>query len=59
MDKMSFKLNSDKMEYILFGSKQQVNKAAQEPIKAGPYLIELSDKVKYLGGVLDYTLNFK
>ena len=53
MDKMQLKLNLDKIEYILFGSKQQLNKAAQEPFKAGPDFIELSNKVKYLGGVLD------
>ena len=39
--------------------KHQLNKAAQEPFKAGPDLTELSDKVKYLGGVLDNTLNFE
>ena len=38
--------------------KHQLNKAAQEPLKAGPDVIELSNKVKYLGGVLDNTLNF-
>ena len=59
MDKMQLKLNSDKSEYISFGSKQQLNKAAQEPIKSGPDLIELNNKVKYLGGVLDNTLNFE
>ena len=47
------------MECILCGSKHQLNKAAQEPLKAGPDLIELSDKVSYLGGVLDSTLNFE
>ena len=59
MDKMPLKLNSDKMEYILFGSKQQLTKAALKPIKAGPDLIEMSNKVKYLGGVLENTLNFE
>ena len=59
MDKMQFKLNSDRTECILFGSKHQLNKAAHEPFRTGPDLIELSNKVKYLGGVLDNTLNFK
>ena len=53
------KLNSDKTECILFGSKHQLNKATQEPHKVGPNLIELSNKVKYLGGVLDNTFNFE
>ena len=44
------------MEFILFASKQQLNKAEHEPFKAGSDLIELSNKVKYLGGVLDKTL---
>ena len=56
---MELKLNLDKMEYILFGSKQQLHKAAQEPIKAGPYLKELSNKLKYLGGVQENPLNFE
>ena len=33
--------------------RHQLNKAVQEPLKAGPDLIGLSNKVKYLGGVLD------
>ena len=47
IDKMWLKLNSDKTECILFGLRHQLNNAAQEPLKAGPDLIELSDKVKY------------
>ena len=34
MDKKQLKLNSDKTEYILLGSNQQLNKAAYEPFKA-------------------------
>ena len=56
---MQLKLNSDKTEYILFRSKQQLNKAAHEPFTAGPDCIDLGNKVKYLGGVLDNTLNFE
>ena len=55
MDKMQLKLNSHKTECILFRSKHQLNKAAKEPLKLGPDLIELSDNVKYLGGDLDNT----
>ena len=40
MDKMWLKLNLDKMENILFGSKQQLNKAVHKPFKAGPDIIE-------------------
>ena len=49
----------ERTEYILFGSRHQLNKVEQEPLKAGPDFIEQSDKVKYLGGVLDNTLNFE
>ena len=56
---MWLKLNLDKTECILFGSKHQLNKAAQEPLKAGQDLIKLSNVVRYLGGVLDNTLNFE
>ena len=34
------------------------NKINLEPLQAGPDLIELSDKVKYLGGLHDNTLSF-
>ena len=56
---MQLKLNSEKTKYVLFGSKHQLNKAEKEPLKAGPDFIELSDKVQYLGGVLDNNLNFE
>ena len=56
---MWLKLNSNKTQCILFGLKHQLNKAAQEPLKAGFDFINLSDKVKYLGGVLNNTLNFE
>ena len=59
MDKMRLILNPEKTEYILFGSRHTINKAEQEPFRAGPDLIEQSEKVKYLGGVLDNTLNYK
>ena len=59
MDKMWLKLNSEKTEYILFGSRHQLNKAEQELLKAGPDFIQQSDRVKYLGGFLDNTLNFE
>ena len=52
MDEMPFKLTQIRQ------IKQQLNKAAHEPFKAGPDLIELNNKVKYLRGVLDNTLNF-
>ena len=42
----------------MFGSHQQLTKINPEPLQAGPDLIALSNKVKYLGGLLDNTLSF-
>ena len=47
------------MEYILHGSKQQLKNTTHKPFKVGPDFIELSNRVKYLGGVQDNTLNFE
>ena len=58
MDSMCLKLNSEKTEYIMFGSRQQLTKINPEPLNAGPNLIELNNKVKYLGALLDNTLSF-
>ena len=58
MDRMHLKLNSEKTEYIMFGSYQQLTKINLEPLHASPDLIELSNKVKYLGTLLDNTLSF-
>ena len=56
MDSMHLKLNSEKTEYIMFGSHQQLTKINLEQLHAGPDLIKLSNKVKYLGSLLDKTL---
>ena len=45
-------------EYIMFGSQQQLTKINLEPLQAGPDLMELSNKVKYLDGLLDSPLSF-
>ena len=58
MDSMCLKLNSEKTEYIMFGSCQQLAKINPEPLHAGPDPIELSNKVKYIGSLLDNTLSF-
>ena len=58
MDSLHLKLNSEKTEYIMFGSCQELTKINLEPLHTGPDLIELSNKVKYLGGLLDNTLSF-
>ena len=55
-ESMWLKLNSEKTEYIMFGSCQQLTKINLEPLQAGPDLIELNNKVKYLGALLDNTV---
>ena len=42
----------------MFGSHQHLTKINLEPLQAGPDLIELSNKVKYLDTLLDNTLSF-
>ena len=42
----------------MFRSCQQLTKINLEPLQAGPNLIELSNKVQYLGTLLDNTLSF-
>ena len=56
---MHLKLNSDKTEYILFGSWQQLKKTSPEPLNAHSYPIAVCDTVRYLGRFLDQHLNFK
>ena len=46
---MHLKLNSDKTEYILFGSQAQLKKIPPEPLNAHSDLIEISKVVRYLG----------
>ena len=58
MDSMCLKLNSEKTEYIMFGSHQPLTKINPEPLQAGPDLNELNNKVKHLGTLLDNTLSF-
>ena len=42
----------------MFGSWQQLTKINPKPLHAGPDLIELSNKVKYLDALLNNTLSF-
>ena len=58
MDSTRLKLNSDKTEYIQFGSRQQINKIKTSPINANGDLIPMSHSIWYLGGYLDTNLTF-
>ena len=59
MTSMRLKLNCDKTELILFGSRQQLLKCKTSEIELDGYPFSLSQYVKYLGGGLDSTLSFK
>ena len=56
---MRLKLNCDKTELISFGSWQQLSKCSTTQMDLDGNLIPMSRYVKYLGGGLDATLNFK
>ena len=59
MDAVHLKCNESKTESIYFGSQQLLQKCNAENIKVINETITRSDKVKYLGGTLDSSLQFK
>ena len=59
MNKNGLKINNDKTEFILFGSKPQLYKYKTKTLNIGNTEIELADKIKYLGLILDQNLNLK
>ena len=58
MDTMRLRLNTNKTEYITFGSKAQLQKIPKKPLTTGNHTIQMSSDVKYLGGTLDSQLSF-
>ena len=56
---MRLRLNCDKTELILFGSRQQLLKCKTSEIELDGNPISTSQYVRYLGGDLDSTLSFK
>ena len=59
MDSMHLKLNTDKTEFMIFGSKHQLRKLDESTLDANGELIQNSAVVRYLGGHLDASLTFK
>ena len=59
MTSMQLKLNSEKTEFILFGSQQMLRHASTEHLNFGTTPIQRSNLIKYLGGHLDASLTFK
>ena len=59
MDTMHLQLNSDKTEYMLFWSTKQLKRISKEPLNANGDPILIRHIVKYVGGYLSQSLNFK
>ena len=52
-------MNASKTEFILFGSRKQLNKCITNKILICGDSIKLQNCIKYLGVFLDDTLDFK
>ena len=59
MDAVCLKLNESKTEFIYFGSQQLLQKCNAENIKVINETTTRNNKIKYLGGTLDSSLQFK
>ena len=59
MDENQLKMNSDKTEFILFGSTPPQDKCITKSFIINNTDIKLADKIKYLGVLLDRQLNLK
>ena len=53
------KLNPDKTEFILFGSRQQLNKCKSKEISVVDAVVGWSNCIKYLGRYLDEQMSLK
>ena len=53
MNENRLKMNNNKTEFILFGSKLQLDKCKIKTLNVDNTEIELADKIKYLGILLD------
>ena len=59
MDTMCLKLNPDKIEFIMFGYRNQLGKCMTSYVTISDSTIPKSPSVKYLGVTLDKNLNLK
>ena len=59
MNNNKLKMNTSKTEFIMFGSRPQLNKCNTQEIEICSDKIELRNCIRYLGAFLDATLNFK
>ena len=59
MDHNRLKMNSDKTEFILIGSRQQLQKCHSKQTNINSENIVKSQTIKYLGAWIDSNLSFK
>jgi hypothetical protein len=59
MKQNKLKMNSSKTEFILFGSKQQLEKCSVTEINIAGDNIKSVNCIRYLGAFLDENLTFK
>ena len=55
----SLNLNATKTEFIMFGSKEQLQKCTTKTLKVNDDMVPTSETFKYLGAWLDQHLSFK
>ncbi len=59
MNENTLKMNTSKTEFIMFGSRQQLDKCNIKQINIASDYIEVESCIRYLGAFLDETLTFK
>ena len=59
MDKNQLRMNIDKTEFILFGSKTQLVKCITTSLNVNNTEIKVAETIRYIGVLLDRLLNFK
>ena len=59
MDKNQLKMDSNKIEFILFSSKPQLDKCITTSLNVNNMDIKVAEIIRYLGVLLDRLLNFK
>ena len=59
MDSNRLKMNTAKTEFIMFGSKKQLQKCTTKTLKVNNDMVDVSNTIKYLGAWLDQHLSFK
>ena len=59
MDSNRLKMNATKTEFIMFGSKKQLQKCTTKTLKVNDNMVPVSNIIEYLGAWLDQHLSFK